>query len=331
MARRSKKTNENPFFRSLDGLAYGMFVSIVIGAVLEELAVYLKYPLFMEFAKTIRDLAGPAVGIGVAYATGAKGIVLLSAGLAGALCANDHAAWPISAYLAVMISCYIGQFCKDKTPFDIYLAPIVTIVTAGIVNYFVAPCIDWSVNWLIQQIALATTFPVWIMSMLVALIMGLVSMMPLLAVSISFMLGLDGLATGAAIAGGCAFMMGLASMSMDDNEIGDVIAVAVGTGVLQLKNALKHPLILIPPMITSLITGPISACLLKLSGTAYGAGMGNTAFTGPLTIISVMGNSYWLMVIIVDMLLPIVICYSIYRAFRRLGWISGGDLKIDRL
>jgi len=35
--------------------------------------------------------------------------------------------------------------------------------------------------------------------------------------------------------------------------------------------------------------------------------------------------------LIVDIFLPMLISYSIYRAFRKLGWIKGGDLKIYRL
>jgi len=331
MAKRMNKTNENQFFKSLDGLAYGMFVSIGIGAVMIELGKIFNFNQLIAWGGAVQNLAGPAIGIGIAYATGTTGIALLSAGLAGAICVSDSAAWPICAYLAVMISCYVGQFIKDKTPIDIFLTPVITIAVAGLINCVAAPYIDWAVDWLVCQIDLAATFPVWMMSMLVSCLMGLIGITPLISLSISYTIGLNGLAAGAAIAGECAFMMGLAAMSMNDNEIGDVIATGAGMGLLQFKNAIKHPLILIPPILTSLINGPLSACLLKLSGTTYGAGIGNVAFAGPLSIVSVMGNSYWLMVIIVDMLLPIIICYSIYRAFLRLGWIRAGDLKIRRL
>ena len=42
--------------------------------------------------------------------------------------------------------------------------------------------------------------------------------------AIGVMLGLNGLAAGAALAGCCAQMIGFAVMSIDDNDIGDVIA-----------------------------------------------------------------------------------------------------------
>lgn len=330
MAKR-RKSNENQFLRSLDGLAYGMFVSIVIGAFLVSLSQWLNISELASWGNMISNLAGPAIGIGVAYATGASGLVLLSAALAGTICMSESIAWPICAYLAVMLSCYIGHFCQDKTPLDIFLVPTLTIVTAGLIASFVAPYMDRMMIWLMAQLAQATTFPLWLMSILVACLMGVFHLLPISTVALTYALGLGGLSAGAAIAGACAMSMGLAMMSMDDNDLGDVIAVALGTPLLQFKNILKHPLLLLPPLLTCVVTGPISVLLLKLSGTAYGAGVGNMAFAGPLSIIEMMGSSYWLMVIIVDLLLPIVLSYSLYRAFRKIGWISPGDLKINHL
>lgn len=330
MAKR-RKTQENQILRSLDGLAYGLFVTMVIGAFLNFLSDLLNISVLQVWGNSVSSLAGPAIGVGVAYATGASGIVLLSAALAGAICMSNSVAWPLCAYIAVMISCYVGHFCHDKTPVDIFLVPTLTLITAGFMAQFVAPYINLGVDWLISQVGVALTLPLWLMGILVAMLMGLLSVMPLLMLSISTALSLSGLASGAAIAGACAFAMGLATMSMDDNDIGNVIAVALGTPLLQFKNALKHPLIIIPPLLTSIVTGLLSVLVLKMAGTTYGAGMGNMAFAGPLSIASTMGSSYWLMIIVVDILLPIVMCYSIYRAFKKLGWIHNGDLYIQRL
>ena len=326
-----RKSQENQFLRSLDGLAYGMFITIVIGAFLGVLSDILHWPILSQWGTLISQLAGPAIGIGVAYATGSSGIVLLSAALAGSICMSDHPAWPICAYLAVMAACYIGHFCQDKTPLDIFVAPLVTIIMAGITAYFVAPYIEWAIDWLIGQMAIALDFPLWLMAIFTAVLMGFCHVLPLFTLTLSYSLGLEGLNAGAAIAGACAVSMGFAMMSMDDNEIGDVLAIAVGTPLLQFKNVLKHPLILIPPLLTALVSGLVSVLVLQLSGTAYGAGVGNMAFAGVLSIVSTMGSSAWLVVILVDILLPIVLCYSMYRALKRIGWIHPGDLKINRL
>ena len=145
------------------------------------------------------------------------------------------------------------------------------------------------------------------------------------------MLGLNGLAAGAALAGCCAQMVGLAIMSMDDNSIGDVIAIGIGTSMLQFKNIVKRPLIWLPPIVASLITGVISSAILGIKCTAVGSGMGTAGLVGLLECIQVMGTSFWLPLILVDVLLPIIICFGMYRAFRKLNYIKSGDLKLTRL
>ena len=63
------------------------------------------------------------------------------------------------------------------------------------------------------------------MSIVVAVLMGMALTAPISSAAIGVMLGLNGLAAGAALAGCCAQMIGFAVMSMDDNDIGDVVAL----------------------------------------------------------------------------------------------------------
>lgn len=331
MARKKNTTNENQFLRSIDGVAYGLFLSQVIGYFITWLGNWINYGQFATWGSIVSGLSGSAVGIGVAYATGARGIALISAALAGAICQGTGVAWVFCAYISVMLSVYVGEFLRNKTPVDIFLTPVLTIATACLVSAFVAPYLNMAVNWVVGQVSVATAFSPLIMGMFIALLMTILSITPLSMVTLCASAGLGGLSAGAALAGTCGAMIGLAMMSMDDNDIGDVIAVAIGTPVLQFKNCIKNPLILVPIMIASLVTGPISTVLFKITTSTYGAGMGNMMFEGPLSVISSMGSSAWLPMLITDILLPLLLSYSIYRAFRKLGWIKGGDLKIYRL
>ena len=145
------------------------------------------------------------------------------------------------------------------------------------------------------------------------------------------MLGLNGLAAGAALAGCCAQMVGLAIMSFDDNTIGDVIAIGIGTSMLQFKNIVKRPIIWLPPIIASMISGVISTSFLKLECTAVGSGMGTAGLVGLLECIQVMGTNYWIPLLLVDVVLPMVICYSLYKALRKLNYIKKGDLKLTKI
>ena len=101
--------------------------------------------------------------------------------------------------------------------------------------------------------------------------------------------------------------------------------------MLQFKNIVKRPLIWLPPIVASLITGVISSAILGIKCTAVGSGMGTAGLVGLLECIQVMGTSFWLPLILVDVLLPIIICFGMYRAFRKLNYIKSGDLKLTRL
>ena len=117
---------------------------------------------------------------------------------------------------------------------------------------------------------------------------------------------------------------------MDDNDIGDVVAIGIGTSMLQFKNIVKHPIIWLPPILTSAIIAPISTCLLEISCSAIGSGMGTAGLVGILEAVNVMGNNYWIPIIVIDLLAPMLISFGIYKAFRKLNYIKAGYLKLDR-
>ena len=71
------------------------------------------------------------------------------------------------------------------------------------------------------------------------------------------MLGLTGLAGGAAVAGCCAQMVGFAVMSFRENRWGGLVSQGLGTSMLQMPNIVKNPRIWIGPTLASAITGPI--------------------------------------------------------------------------
>ena len=100
--------------------------------------------------------------------------------------------------------------------------------------------------------------------------------------------------------------------------------------MLQFKNIVKHPIIWLPPILTSAIIAPISTCLLEISCSAIGSGMGTAGLVGILEAVNVMGNNYWIPIIVIDLLAPMLISFGIYKAFRKLNYIKAGYLKLDR-
>ena len=115
------------------------------------------------------------------------------------------------------------------------------------------------------------------------------------------------------------------------NDIGDVIAIGIGTSMLQFKNIIRRPVIWLPTILTTIITAPISTVLLHIRCSAIGSGMGTAGLVGLLDAIQVMGNQYWIPLILIDVIAPAILTFSFYKAFRKLNYIRKGDLKIERL
>ena len=98
-----------------------------------------------------------------------------------------------------------------------------------------------------------------------------------------------------------------------------------------LKNIIKRPVIWLPPILTTIITAPISTMLLSIRCSAIGSGMGTAGLVGILDAMQVMGNQHTVPIILIDIIIPAVLTFSFYKAFRKLNYIRKGDLKIERL
>lgn len=334
---KGREKEGNYIVNTLNGMAYGFFCSLIIGTILKQIGTFSNVSELIAWGNIATYLMGPAIGVGIAYVIDAKGLNLIAAIIAGAIGAgtfsgnNAAIGNPIGAYLAVIIAIEVTKFIQGKTPVDILLVPFVSIIVAGVVTIFLSPYISQVINWIGELINEGVKMQPFFMSIVVAVLMGMALTAPISSAAIGVMLNLSGLAAGAALAGCCAQMIGFAMMSFDDNDIGDVIAVGIGTSMLHFKNIVKRPVIWLPPIIASMIIAPISTVVLNIQCNAVGSGMGTAGFVGPLSAIDVMGNHYWIPLLLVDIVAPALICYAIYKAFRKLNYIRSGDLKLTRL
>lgn len=339
MAKSAKR--ENYIVKTLNGMAYGFFASLIIGTILKQIGLAIHMSDLVTWGQIASYLMGPAIGVGMAWVLEAKGLNMISAVIAGTIGAGTFSISqgnvsvsvgnPVSAYLAVILAVEATRLVQDKTPLDILLVPFTSILCAGVITKFIGPYISQVIVWIGDLINQGVQMQPIFMGMIVAVLMGMALTAPISSAAIGIMLGLDGLAAGAALAGCCAQMVGLAIMSMDDNTIGDVIAIGIGTSMLQFKNIVKRPIIWLPPIVASLVTGIISTAILQIQCTPVGSGMGTAGLVGLLECIQVMGSSYWLPLIIVDVLIPMAICWSMYKAFRKLNYIKSGDMTLTRL
>lgn len=327
---------DNYLIKSLNGMAYGFFCSLIIGTILKQLGNFANVSELIRWGEIATFLMGPAIGVGIGYAIDAKGLNLIAAVIAGSIGAgtfnNDLVTPgnPIGSFIAVILAIEVTRLIQGKTPVDILLVPFTSIVVAGVVTIFIGPYITDIITWIGDIINQSVNLQPVIMSIVVAVLMGMALTAPISSAAIGVMLGLDGLASGAALAGCCSQMIGFAVMSIDDNDIGDVIAIAVGTSMLQFKNIVRKPIIWLPPIITSIIIAPISTCLFEIVCSPVGSGMGTAGLVGILEAVNIMGSNYWLPLIVIDIIVPIVLTYVIFKVFKKQSLIKGGDLKLER-
>jgi Predicted membrane protein, putative toxin regulator len=147
-------------------------------------------------------------------------------------------------------------------------------------------------------------------------------------------LKLSGVAAGAAAAGCCANMIGFAVASYRENKAGGLLAQGLGTSMLQVPNILRRPVIWLPAILSSAILGPISAAVLGMTNNAKGSGMGTAGLVGPLMAYQTMTQTQepWIVIVQIVLMLfvaPALLAFGFSEAFRKLGWIRPGDMKLD--
>jgi uncharacterized membrane protein len=223
---------------------------------------------------------------------------------------------------------------SKKTPVDIILTPLVTIVAGGLfAKYCCSPINDFMI-WLGSLINEATKLSPFLMGILVSVLVGCALTLPISSVAICVMLGLDGLAAGAATVGCCAQMIGFAVISYKDNGIGGFISQGVGTSMLQIGNIVRKPIIWLAPTLTAAILGPVSTVVFKMTNSSLGAGMGTSGLVGPLATFASMteaGAAPGLLVAkiaILHFVAPALIALAIHFLMEKAGLIKKGDMKL---
>lgn len=321
---------------AMGAMAYGLFASLIVGTILGQFA---SFP-GLSFLKTIADVLkntlvyGAAIGAAVAWGLKADGLVMFSAAGAGAIgCA---AGGPLGAFVAAVVGAELGQLVSKKTPVDIMATPLVTIITGGMVGQFAGPYINQFMSWLGSIINEATYLMPLPMGIIVAVVVGMVLTLPISSAALCVMLGLSGLAGGAATAGCCAQMLGFAVISYCDNGFSGLLSQGIGTSMLQVPNIVRRPQIWVAPTVAAAVAGAVSTTLFKMTNVPAGAGMGTSGLVGVLTTYGDMaptvGASAALIgILVVDILIPIAVALGVDRIMRRLKWVRKGDMKLQNI
>ena len=377
--KRQKKVRAKDYLRSLPkryfidamgAMALGLFASLLIGTIFDTLGNYIPLDFLKTIATYAKGATGMAIGVAIAHKLGAHPLVIFSCAGVGALsnamgavildnrliewavtAKGDvadsifYSAGPAGAFFAVIIAAEIGMLVSKKTPVDILVTPVVTLLAGFAGAWVFCPLVSYVMYFLGMFVASTTTMYPLFMGIIVSVVVGIILTLPISSAAICAMIfspaaievatangTLDGLllAGGAAAVGCCAQMVGFAVSSFRENKWGGLVSQGLGTSMLQMGNICRWPVIWVPPTLAAAIIGPISTMIFKLECTGVAAGMGTCGLVGPIGVIASTEHSpmMWVGLILCCIVLPAALSLLFSEIMRKLGWIREGDMKL---
>ena len=351
-----KKYLKRYFITAMSAMAQGLFASLLIGTIFKALGMIPHLGVLADIGAFAQAVAGPAMAAAIAFALKCDPLVIFSAAAVGyAANAQGGAGGPLAVFFIAIIAVELGQLVSKKTKVDIIVTPFVTLLAGGLLSVFVAPSIGTLVGYVSTFIGWAATQAPFFTGLAVSVVMGIALTLPISSAAICAGLVLTGslaaagsseglaIAGGAAVAGCCAQMVGFAVISYRDNGVGGLLSQGIGTSMLQMPNIIRKPIIWLPPIIASAVTGPLATCTfsMKMYGAAINSGMGTCGLLGPVGIVlgwldpangypSEVGALDWIGLALICFILPAAISYIVYIPMRRFGLIKDGDMKLDK-
>jgi len=333
--------------KALNGMALGLFASLIIGLILTQIGEILNISLLQNFGIIAQRVMGPSIGAGVAYTLGAPALGIFASIVTGAIGAGTvtldegiatiNIGEPVGAFIAALVGVEVGKFITGKTKVDIVLVPASVIITGGLAGVFVGPGVSSMMYYIGEFINTTTELHPLPMGIILSITMGMLLTLPISSAALAISLGLEGLAAGAALVGCATQMIGFSVMSFKDNGIGGLIAQGIGTSMLQIPNIVKKPIVWMPPIIASGILGPMATVVFAMESNSIGAGMGTSGLVGqfgtyaqmvvengnpPMTVLMKMG--------ILHFILPGILTLLLAKVMMKKGYIEAGDLSLPK-
>ncbi len=359
-----KKLGRRYFLDAMGGMAQGLFASLLIGTIIGTLGGYIPWDPLRDFLTMVANVCkngyvvGAAIGVGMACAMKAAPLVMYCAAVVGAgsysigLLVNKVTMETVSHYLpggavgegltslvagpggcffAVILAVELGMLVSKKTKLDILVTPVVTILPAMLFARLICPYIAYAMFYLGEFINTATEYAPFWMGIVIAVVVGIILTLPISSAAICAMIGISGLAGGAATVGCCAQMVGFAVMTFRANGWGGLVSQGLGTSMLQMGNICRKPQIWIAPTLAAAVCGPLSTMLFKLECTGVSAGMGTCGLVGPIGVISATESSatMWIGLVLTCILLPAVLSLVFSLIMEKLGWYHISDTKLE--
>ena len=314
---------------ALGAMAQGLFCSLLIGTILNTIGTQFHIGFLTAQVITINGvgytigglasfMSGSAMAVAIGYALQAPPMVLFSLVTVGYACnALGGAGGPLAVLFVAIIAAEVGKAISKETKVDILVTPIVTILVGVGAAWIIAPPIGGAASAFGQLIMRTTELQPFFMGVLVSVLVGIALTLPISSAAICSVLGLTGLAGGAAVAGCCANMVGFAVLSFRENRWGGLVSQGIGTSMLQMNG---------DPINSGMGTCGLCGQLGVWTGwvNPSDAALANGAAAMAPTAFD------WVGLILISFVLPAVLTWAFGLFFRKIGWIKPGDLTLPQ-
>lgn len=332
-----KKYFKRYFVDAMSFMALGLFSSLIVGLIISQLSKIPHLEILATFSEVLSassPVVGAAIGAAIAYGLKSNPLVIFSCIAVGAF--GYQLGGPVGAYISSLVANEIASLVAGKTKIDIVVTPLVTIITGGFVSTFAGPVLSDMMTGLGDLINSATQLHPFPMGISVSVIVGLVLTAPISSAALCIMLGLEGVAAGAAAVGCCAQMVGFAVTSFKVNGVGGLISQGLGTSMLQFGNIMKHPQIILAPTLAGAVLGPVSTCLLKMTNTPSGAGMGTSGLVGQFGAYSAMAAELGqletvIVIAVMHFIAPAILSLLFHWIFKKIGLVKDSWLALEKI
>ncbi|MDE7373005.1 MAG: PTS sugar transporter subunit IIC [Clostridia bacterium] len=349
-------------------MSQGLFCTLIAGTILAQIADWCGNNAFAHtlgyIASIAKMLMGAGIGVGIAHKLNAKPLVVFTAlvtGLVGAFAgelvtslttdasfvlAFGKPGNPIGAYVVALLTIEIAGLYAGKTKLDIVLIPIGMLVLCLLGIFLAWPfikLIDLLAKVIVLAIEAGTAVKV-LVGIFVAVVMGVLLTMPTSSAAIWIAIATSttalanpeafGIAGGAAVAGCSAHMIGFAVATFRENKWSGLISQGIGTSMLQIPNIMKKPIIMLPEICASIVSGLV-AVLLGLRCNASGGGMGTSGLVGIFGAIeasNAVGLATWRLVlgiILCMFVIPAAVSLLVSELLRKRGLIKPEDVRLN--
>lgn len=361
------------FITAFSGMALGLFCTLIAGTIVKQIGVMIGTNkaglIFTNVGAAVQTVMGAGIGVGIAHAFRAKKLSMFSAAAAGMVGANitnifvasGIKVWgasgtagsfavaigdPVAAYVAVVVALRLCDLIEGKTPVDIILIPLVSILSGLAAAIVLGIPFGMLFALLGRGISHAIEWEPVSFGILIAVVMGLLLTFPTSSAAFGVMLfkpligtslqGASELAAAAACAGCCAHMVGFAVASFRENKWGGLVSQGIGTSMLQIPNLAKNMRILIPAIAASIVAGPLTSALFGLHCDFSGSGMGTAGLVGVFQTVTVShqaGLAAWRIALGVGVcyfIVPALVALGVSELMRKYKWIRYGDMLLPK-